>query len=68
MKKGAIFLGAALSAARVRTLGVLPSLLHFGFGGGRPIGEIHAGTLDMVPTLLPTPGGDGGRNGRRLLD
>jgi PAP2 superfamily len=36
---------------------VLPSLLHFGFGSGRPVGEIHAGALDMVPTLLPTPGG-----------
>ena len=36
---------------------VLPSLLHFGFGSGRPVGEIRAGTLRMVPTLLPRTGG-----------
>lgn len=36
---------------------VLPSLMHFGFGSGRPIGEIRTGTLDMVPTLLPRAGG-----------
>lgn len=36
---------------------VLPSLLHFGFGGGRPIGEIRSGSLEMAPTLLPRPGG-----------
>ena len=36
---------------------VLPSLLHFGFGSGRPVGEIRTGTLRMVPTLLPQAGG-----------
>jgi hypothetical protein len=36
---------------------VLPSLMHFGFGSGRPIGEIRTGTLDMVPTLLPRADG-----------
>jgi len=36
---------------------LLPSLLHFGFGGGRPVGEIRSGSLDMVPTLLPQPDG-----------
>jgi membrane-associated phospholipid phosphatase len=36
---------------------VLPSLLHFGFGSGRPVGEIRTGTLRMAPTLLPRAGG-----------
>jgi hypothetical protein len=36
---------------------VLPSLLHFGFGSGRPIAEIRSSVLDMVPTFLPQPGG-----------
>jgi membrane-associated phospholipid phosphatase len=36
---------------------VLPSLLHFGFGHGRPVGEIRVGALDMVPTLLARQGG-----------
>jgi hypothetical protein len=36
---------------------VLPSLLHFGFGSGHPVGEIRTGTLDMTPTLVPRPGG-----------
>jgi hypothetical protein len=36
---------------------VLPSLLHFGFTSGRPLGEIRSGELDMMPTLLPCPGG-----------
>jgi membrane-associated phospholipid phosphatase len=36
---------------------VLPSLMHFGFGSGRPIGEVHYGSLYAVPTLLPRPGG-----------
>jgi len=36
---------------------VMPSLLHFGFGSDRPVGEVKSGTLDMVPTLLPRPGG-----------
>jgi hypothetical protein len=36
---------------------VLPSLLHFGFGDERPVGEIRSGTFNMAPTLLPRPGG-----------
>jgi hypothetical protein len=36
---------------------IVPSLLHFGFGGGRPVGEIRAGNADAVPTLLAAPGG-----------
>jgi hypothetical protein len=36
---------------------VLPAVLHFGFGGGHPVGEIRRGELDMMPTLLPCPGG-----------
>jgi hypothetical protein len=36
---------------------VLPSLLHFGFGDGKPPGQIVAGDLQAVPTLLPCPGG-----------
>ncbi|HEY8086940.1 MAG TPA: phosphatase PAP2 family protein [Polyangiaceae bacterium] len=36
---------------------VLPSVMHFGFGSGRPIGEVHSGTLHLVPTILPAPGG-----------
>ena len=36
---------------------VMPSVMHFGFGGGRPLGEVHAGSLHMVPTILPAPGG-----------
>ncbi len=36
---------------------VLPSLLHFGFGSGRPVGQIHTGSIDAVPTLLPRPDG-----------
>jgi membrane-associated phospholipid phosphatase len=36
---------------------VLPSLMHFGFGSGHPIGEIHSASFDAVPTLLPVPGG-----------
>jgi hypothetical protein len=38
---------------------VLPSLLHFGFGSGKPIAEVRAGNLDMIPTLRPYPGGAG---------
>ena len=30
---------------------VLPSLLHFGFGSGRAVGELHAGGATFVPTL-----------------
>jgi membrane-associated phospholipid phosphatase len=36
---------------------VLPSLLHFGFGSGRPIGEIRTCAVDMVPTFIPRQGG-----------
>ncbi len=38
---------------------VLPSLLHFGFGGGggRAPGEIRSGDLRAIPTLFPEPGG-----------
>ena len=38
---------------------VIPSVLHFGFGGGRPVGEVRAGDLDLLPTLWPYPGGAG---------
>jgi hypothetical protein len=38
---------------------VLPSLLHFGFRSGRPLGEMRAGSLDAFPTLRPYPGGAG---------
>jgi hypothetical protein len=38
---------------------VLPSLLHFGFGSGHPIAEVHAGNLEMIPTIRPYPGGAG---------
>jgi membrane-associated phospholipid phosphatase len=30
---------------------VLPSLLHYGFGSGHPLAEIHTGDLTLVPTL-----------------
>jgi len=30
---------------------VLPSLLHYGFGGGAPVGEVHAGDLTIAPTI-----------------
>jgi membrane-associated phospholipid phosphatase len=37
---------------------VLPSLLHFGFGGdGHAPGEIRSGDLHAIPTLFPEPGG-----------
>jgi membrane-associated phospholipid phosphatase len=38
---------------------VLPSLLHYGFGSGRPIDQVHAGSLVMTPTLVPYQGGAG---------
>ena len=38
---------------------VLPSLLHFGFGSGHPVAELRAGSLDLIPTLRPYPGGGG---------
>jgi len=36
---------------------VLPAVLHFGFGSGRPLGQIKSGSLVMAPTVLSRPGG-----------
>jgi membrane-associated phospholipid phosphatase len=38
---------------------VLPSVLHYGFGGGRPIGEMKVGGARLVPTPLAFAGGAG---------
>ena len=38
---------------------VLPSVLHYGFGGGRPIGEIHTSAFDAIPIAQAYPGGGG---------
>jgi membrane-associated phospholipid phosphatase len=38
---------------------VLPSLLHYGFGRGRGIGEIGNGSLWMAPSIVGYPGGAG---------
>jgi hypothetical protein len=38
---------------------LLPAALHYGFGGKRPPGEIVAGELRALPTLLPYEGGVG---------
>jgi hypothetical protein len=38
---------------------VLPAALHYGFGGGRPIGEIHTSLFDAVPIAQAYPGGAG---------
>jgi membrane-associated phospholipid phosphatase len=38
---------------------LLPAALHYGFGGKRPPGEIVAGELRALPTLLPYQGGVG---------
>jgi membrane-associated phospholipid phosphatase len=38
---------------------VLPSVLHYGFGSGRPPGEIVSGSLHALPTLLSYPAGAG---------
>ena len=38
---------------------VLPSVLHYGFGGGRPMGEMRVGGARIVPTLLAQVGGAG---------
>jgi hypothetical protein len=38
---------------------LLPAALHYGFGGKRPPGEIVAGDLRALPTLLPYEGGVG---------
>src|SRR5260370_757190 len=35
---------------------VLPSVLHYGFGGGRPIGEMRVGGAHVVPTPLAYAG------------
>jgi len=38
---------------------VLPSLLHYGFGGGRAIGEVRSGSLVLVPEVVGYPAGAG---------
>jgi len=38
---------------------VIPSVLHYGFGKGRALGEIRTSGLDLVPTLMPFNGGAG---------
>jgi membrane-associated phospholipid phosphatase len=38
---------------------VLPSVLHYGFGHGRPVGELHVGDLTMMPTPTVLPRGAG---------
>jgi membrane-associated phospholipid phosphatase len=38
---------------------VLPSLLHYGFGSGRGIGEVRSGSTLVIPTVLGYPGGAG---------
>lgn len=38
---------------------LLPAALHYGFGSGPPPGEIVAGELKALPTLLPVQGGLG---------
>jgi membrane-associated phospholipid phosphatase len=38
---------------------VLPSLLHYGFGHGKPIGEIRQGSVVLVPVPTAYPGGLG---------
>jgi len=38
---------------------VLPSVLHYGFGDGRPPGEIRSGSFRLVPTLQVFAGGAG---------
>jgi hypothetical protein len=50
-----------LVGATVGTLSgyVLPSLLHYGFGGGRAVGELRSGSFWMVPSIVGYPGGAG---------
>jgi membrane-associated phospholipid phosphatase len=50
-----------LTGAMVGTLSgyVLPSLLHYGFGGGHAIGEVRSGSFWMVPSVVGYPGGAG---------
>jgi len=38
---------------------VVPSLLHYGFGKGRALGEIRTSGLDLVPTVMPFNRGAG---------
>lgn len=38
---------------------VLPSLLHYGFGDGHPLGEVRAGSLTAVPSFEALAGGGG---------
>lgn len=38
---------------------VVPSLMHYGFGSGRPVGELKAGGVVMVPMPQVYPGGAG---------
>jgi membrane-associated phospholipid phosphatase len=38
---------------------LLPAILHYGFGHGRPIGEVTTGSLTMLPTPKLLPGGAG---------
>jgi membrane-associated phospholipid phosphatase len=38
---------------------VLPSMMHYGFGSGRPIGEVSVGGLKMVPFPTAYVGGGG---------
>jgi len=38
---------------------VLPSLLHYGFGNGRGIGEVRSGSTLVIPTVVGYPGGAG---------
>ena len=38
---------------------VLPSLLHYGFTKGRPVGELRVGDLHLVPVPQTYPGGAG---------
>jgi membrane-associated phospholipid phosphatase len=36
---------------------VLPSLLHYGFGGGRPLGSVETAEFTLAPVVNATPGG-----------
>jgi membrane-associated phospholipid phosphatase len=51
-----VMVGAAIGAVSGY---VLPSLLHYGFGNGRGIGEVRNGWLTMVPTVVGYQGGAG---------
>lgn len=44
---------------------VVPSLLHYGFGAGRPVGEVKLSGVSMIPVPQAYPGGAGlGVDGR----